>query len=79
MLAFGSTAIWLGYRRYDRFGHCATIIWGVLAILLIVGAAGLQPPSMQRPAEILFMALLMPVVGAVPIVAVLKGSSGFSS
>ena len=56
MLAFSSTAVWLGHRRYDRFGRYATTVWGVLAILLILVATGLQPPSMHDVAGIVITA-----------------------
>ena len=72
MLFFGSTAIWLGHRRYDRIGRYATISWGVLAILLILGAIALQPPTMKDVAEIAFITLALLVVGTVSVAAAFK-------
>ena len=74
MFAFGTTAIWLGGRQYDRLGRYGTIAWGCFAILLIVVATGLQPLSRQDVAGIVFIALLLLVVGSVLIIAVWKRS-----
>ena len=72
MFAFGSTAIWLGHRQYDRFGRYGTITWGGLADLLILVATWLQPPMTQDVAGIVFIAFLLVVVVTVLIVAVWK-------
>ncbi|MCP4782337.1 MAG: hypothetical protein GY878_02155 [Fuerstiella sp.] len=45
-LAFGISAIWLGYRRYDRLGRWATIVWGILAApatVIVAVIAGIAP------------------------------------
>ncbi len=76
MLAFGSTALWLGQRKYDRFGRYGTIAWGGLAVLLVLVATGLQPPSTQDAAAMVFIGLLLVVVGTVFVVAVWKQSGG---
>lgn len=68
MLAFGSTAVWLGQRQYDRLGRYGTITWGGFAVLLILVATWLQPPSIQDVAGIVYIALVLVVVGAVLIV-----------
>ncbi|XZE33541.1 hypothetical protein SH501x_004327 [Pirellulaceae bacterium SH501] len=79
MFTFGSTAVWLGHQQYDRFGRYGTITWGGLAMLMILAATWLQPPTTQDVAGIVFIALLLVVVGAVFIVAVWKRSGGIAS
>jgi len=79
MLTFGSTAIWLGHRRFDRFGLWATVAWGAFAVLLIVAATGLQPPSKQDLPGVVFFALLLILVAAVPVVAISKRPGSFVS
>lgn len=79
MLGFGSTALWLAYRRYDRFGRLATITWGVLAIILLLVATILQPPSMFDVAGIVFILFMLLIVSVVLLVAVCKQADGFVS
>ena len=74
MLAFGSTAVWLGHRQYDRFGRYGTITWSGLAVLVVLVATGLQPPSVQEVAGIVFIAFLLVVFGTVLVVVVWKPS-----
>lgn len=78
LLAFGSMALWLGYRQYDRFGRNCTITWAGLAVLLILFATLLQPPPIQDVATIVFIALLLMVAGTVLVVAVRKQTGGFA-
>ena len=70
MLAFGSTAIWLGYRRYDAFGRYATITWAVLAILLVLVAIAMQSPTINDVAGNVFISLLLLMFGTVLLIAV---------
>ena len=76
-LVFGSTAVWLGRRQYDRLGRCGTIVWGSLAGLLVVVATVLQPPSIDDVAGLVFVALLLVVFGSVLLIAVWKRSDEF--
>lgn len=76
MLAFGSTALWLGHRQYDRFGRYGTITWGSFAAILVLVATGLQPPKTQDAAAFVFIGLLLVVVSTVFVVAVWKQSGG---
>jgi len=78
-LSFGSTALWLGHRQYDRFGRCGTMTWGGLALLLILVATWVQPPSTQDVAGIVFIALLLVVIGTVLVMAVWKRSGECAS
>ncbi len=70
MLVFGTTAILLGRRRFDGFGRSATIAWGVSAILLILIAIGLEPPSTQDIGVLFFTGLVLLLIGAVPVIAI---------
>jgi hypothetical protein len=79
MLVFGTTAIWLAHRPFDGFGRSATIGWGILAVLLILVAIGIEPPSTEDVAVLIFTGLVLLVVGAVPVIAIQKRPADFVS
>lgn len=74
MAAFGSAALWIGLRPYDRLGRIATIVWAMLAIAVLVVAVALEPPTGADVEGIAFLALLLLMIVSILTVAIRKRS-----
>ena len=46
-IVLGTTAGWLGHRRYDRLGRTTTTAFGILAIPVVIFAAGAITPYIK--------------------------------
>lgn len=77
MLAFGMSAIWLGRRHFDAFGRYATIVWGALAISVIVFGIVNDPPSSRNFLAIVLLGIIIATIASVPLMALIKRPINF--
>ena len=65
-LAFGVSGLWVGYRSYDSLTRVGTVLWGLVAITVVL-ATGIRPPL--HLFTLLVIGLQLLAVAAVPIIA----------